>query len=203
MFHNIPEPILACMQRLEAVDAQERTDATPGALRLRQVPPETGRFLAIVAAGSPEGAWIELGTSGGYSALWISLAAMERGQILTTMESDPQKIKGAQDTFLDAGISASIQILEGDARELLGKLGEGIAFCFLDIDKEYYQECYELVLPHLVGGGVLVADNLISHADELADFRAHALTDERVDAIILPVGKGLLLARRLENPLVE
>lgn len=72
-----------------------------------------------------------------------------------------------------------------------------IAFCFLDAEKEVYGECYELVIPRLVAGGLLIADNAINHRETLQPMLERALADERVDALIVPIGKGELLCRKL------
>jgi caffeoyl-CoA O-methyltransferase len=69
MFHSIRQPILDRMKYLEQVDERDRTDSTPRSQRLRQIPPETGKFLALLAASAPEGMYIEIGTSAGYSTL--------------------------------------------------------------------------------------------------------------------------------------
>jgi len=86
VFNDIPESIRQKMEELEKRDAVDRVDGTVRLDRLRQIPPETGRFLALLAASAPTGAWIEIGTSAGYSALWLALACRERGQTLTTFE---------------------------------------------------------------------------------------------------------------------
>jgi len=74
MFRDIPDPILARMRELEEMDAADRCDGTARLKRLRQIPPDTGRFIALLAALAPPGRYIEIGTSAGYSALWLSLA---------------------------------------------------------------------------------------------------------------------------------
>ncbi|MHC1782243.1 MAG: hypothetical protein AB9891_05685 [Anaerolineaceae bacterium] len=74
MFHTIRQPILDRMKVLEEQDSRDRQDGTDRLKRLRQIPPETGKFLALLAAGAPEGEFVEIGTSAGYSALWIALA---------------------------------------------------------------------------------------------------------------------------------
>ena len=86
VFHDIPAQILARMHELEHRDAVDRADGTPLLERLRQVPAGTGRFLALLAASAPDGPWIEIGTSAGYSALWLSLACRATGRCLTTFE---------------------------------------------------------------------------------------------------------------------
>ena len=73
----------------------------------------------------------------------------------------------------------------------------GIAFCFLDAEKDIYQDCYNLVVPNLVTGGLLLADNVISHARFLEPFVENAAVDERVDTVVVPVGKGLLFCRKI------
>ena len=69
MFHNIPEKIRKCMEYLEEIDSKDRNDGTSRLRRLRQIPPETGKFLSILAASAPKGKFIEIGTSAGYSTL--------------------------------------------------------------------------------------------------------------------------------------
>jgi caffeoyl-CoA O-methyltransferase len=195
MFHNIPTSVLERMSYLEAIDNRDRQDGTPKAQRLRQIPPETGRFLAILAAGAPPGPVLEIGTSGGYSGLWLILACISRGDRLTTFEVAQDKVQLAGQTFAAAGVETHVQQVQGDARELLAGF-ERIAFCFLDAEKDIYQECYELAIPRLAPGGFFVADNVISHQAELEGFVERALADERVDALVVPIGKGLLVCRK-------
>lgn len=196
MFHSIREPILERMKYLEQIDAQDRLDGTSRLQRLRQVPPETGKFLALLAANAPEGVYVEIGTSAGYSTLWIGMACEMLGRRLHTFELLPEKAQLARETFRLAGMEKTITLVEGDARMLLSQF-EQIAFCFLDAEKEVYAECYETVIPRLVKGGLLVADNAINFQDILKPMLERALTDERVDALIVPIGNGELLCRKI------
>lgn len=138
---------------------------------------------------------VEIGTSGGYSGLWLSLACRQRGDRLTTFDSDVEKSRRAQETFAAAGVLEHVQVVLGDARQHLPGL-DGIAFCFLDVEKDIYGECYELVVPRLAPGGFFVADNAISHQEELGDFVQQVRSDTRVDALVVPIGKGLLVCRK-------
>lgn len=195
MFAAIPHPILDRMRHLEELDAADRADGTHRLQRLRQIPPDTGKFIALLAAGAPPGQIIEIGTSAGYSALWLALACLETGRSVTTFEVMGEKVKLARETFRLARVEQIIDLQVGDAREHLPEIRD-IAFCFLDAEKEVYRDCYEAVIPNLVKGGWLVADNAINHRESLQPMLDRALTDPRVDALIVPIGKGELVCRK-------
>ncbi|MCB8984763.1 MAG: O-methyltransferase [Ardenticatenaceae bacterium] len=195
MFHPIPDAILARMRELEERDGRDRTDGTPRPARLRQIPPETGKFLAILAASSPAGAMIEIGTSAGYSALWLTLACQATGRSLTTFEVLSEKVALARETFAASGVEDVVTLIAGDARQHLAAF-DRIGFCFLDAEKEVYADYYEAVVPRLVNGGLLVADNATSHREDLQPILDRALADPRVDALIVPIGKGELVCRK-------
>jgi predicted O-methyltransferase YrrM len=195
MFESITPATLARMHELEAIDLRDRTDGTPHSKRLRQVPPEVGRFIAILAASAPEGPCIEIGTSAGYSTLWLALAARATGRRVTTFEIDGAKVELARATFAAAGVGDVIDLVHGDALEQLPKY-QGIGFCFLDAEKDLYDPCYDLVLPRMLTGGILVADNAISHQSELRPMLDRVLADDRVDAVLVPIGTGDLICRK-------
>jgi len=196
VFHDIPASIAKRMEFLEEIDVRDRADGTTRLQRLRQIPPETGRFIALLAATAPAGRYIEIGTSAGYSALWIALACRALGRRLTTFEVMDEKAALARETFSLAAVDDVIDFVHGDAQEHLGDLDD-IAFCFLDAEKEIYGECYEAVIPRMTSGGILIADNAINHEASLRPMLDRALADQRVDAMIVPIAKGELVCRKL------
>ncbi len=196
MFHSIRQSILERMKYLEQIDIRDREDGTPRSQRLRQIPPETGKFLALFAATAPDGMYLEIGTSAGYSTLWINIACEMLGRTLHTFEVLPEKVRLARETFQAAQVEKTINLVEGDARNYLSQF-ENIAFCFLDAEKEIYGECYEAIIPKLVKGGLLIADNAINHQATLKPMLDRALSDNRVDAMIVPIGKGELVCRKI------
>lgn len=196
MFHNIRPSIAERMRFLEERDRQDRSDGTPRMQRLRQIPPEAGKFIALLAVTSPEDAYLEIGTSAGYSTLWLTLAAETVGRRVTTFEVLPEKVQMARETFRLAGVESTVELVPDDARRHISKF-DRIAFCFLDAEKEVYGEIYELAIPRMVRGGILVADNAINHRETLQPMLERALNDERVDALIVPIGKGELVCRKL------
>ena len=196
MFHNIPTAVLKQMQALEEIDARDRQDGTPLIKRLRQVPPEAGKVLAFLAAGAAKGAWLEIGTSAGYSALWLSLAARQCGEKLITFELLPDKIKLAKDTFKKTAVGDIVELVHGDARGHVRDYAE-VGFCFLDAEKEMFLDFFELISPSLIPGGLLVINNVIKYAADVEAVINKAQADLSLDSVIIPVGNGLLACRRI------
>ncbi len=195
MFHEIPKSVLERMHVLEQIDAQDRASGKVRLERLRQVPPETGRFIALWAAASPSGSIIEIGTSAGYSTLWLALACRATGRTLTTYEILAPKARLARETFEQAEVLDVVNLVESDFLQHSVEIGD-VGFCFLDAEKEVYEACYEQVVPKLVTGGILIADNALSHQEDLQPMLDRALADPRVDAMIVPIGKGELVCRK-------
>jgi caffeoyl-CoA O-methyltransferase len=129
MFHDIPQPILARMRALEQIDARDRADGTPHSKRLRQISPEVGRFIAVLAASAPSGRYVEIGTSAGYSTMWLSLACREVGRKITSFELLEDKVHLARETIDSSGVSDVVELVHGDAVKHLPEC-ENVAFCF-------------------------------------------------------------------------
>jgi predicted O-methyltransferase YrrM len=195
MFNNIPPAILKRMRLLEELDARDRADGTPFERRLRQIPPDTGRFLALLAASAPPGEYLEIGTSAAYSTMWLALACREAGRRLVTFEIFPERARWAEETIREAGIGDVVELVPADARQKIGQHRD-ISFCFLDAEKSDYLKYYELVVPNMVPGGILAADNALSHEAVLRPMVERVFSDPRVDAVVASIDRGLLICRR-------
>ncbi|MHC4288960.1 MAG: O-methyltransferase [Planctomycetota bacterium] len=196
MFYDIPQSILDRMRFLEEIDTRDRTDGTSRMKRLRQIPPETGKFIAMLAASAPEGNAIEIGTSAGYSTMWLALACRLLQRKIKTFEILDEKAMLARETFKLAEIEDVVELVHGNALEYLDAC-KNISFCFLDAEKEIYEDCYEKIVPNMVSGGLLIADNAINHEATLRPMLNRALDDSRMDAMIVRIGKGELVCRKL------
>ncbi len=196
MYHTIPEQIKDCMRELESRDIAERTSDLPVGQRLRQVSPDTGKFLAMLCLDVPKGMIVEVGTSGGYSGLWLSLACKQRGVKLTTFEVNEEKVRMARETFQKAGVDSTINVIHGDVREYISRFPP-TAFCFMDAEKDVQQDVYDLIVPNMVSGGMLVANGALAQTDQLSMYLAHAYRDPRVDTLLVPIGRGLLICRKI------
>jgi len=188
VFHDIPASMRQVMRELE-----EENDRNQSALR--SVSADVGRFLALMAMAAPEGAFLELGSSAGYSTLWLSLAARARGVRLTTVDLDERKVAFARDNISRAGAGDWVQAVHGDALEHMTRF-ESIAFCFSDLQPpELNARVYEQAVPRLVRGGWLIIDNVTSPRLQ-TDLLNRAENDPRVDSVLLPFAKGDLICRR-------
>ena len=196
MFNEIPQNVLDRMRYLELYESEKKEKGLYSEI-LWQVPKETGRFIAFMAMGVPNGQYIEIGTAGGYSALWIALACRELGRKLTTFEIDESKGKICKETFNKTDNNEIIDLVLGNALDNLNNY-KNISFCFLDTDnKSIYEECYNTVIENMVKGGIFIGDNAISHKFDLESMLKMVFNDKRTDAIIIPVGKGQLVCRKL------
>ncbi|HWO42385.1 MAG TPA: class I SAM-dependent methyltransferase [Candidatus Eisenbacteria bacterium] len=189
MFHDIPPGMRQVMRELEEQNERDQRG-------LRNVSPDVGRCLALLAMTAPPGALVELGSSAGYSTLWLSLAARARGVRLTTVELDEKKVALARENIARAGAAGSVQTVHGDALEYADRF-DGIAFCFSDLQPpELNAKIYEKAVPRLVPGGLLVIDNVTSPRLQ-TELLNRAESDRRVDCVLVPFAKGDLICRRI------
>lgn len=128
--------------------------------RYRNVPPNDGRLLRILAESMNAKTVIEIGTSTGYSGIWFGLALQKTGGKLTTYEIDPQRAATARANFKRAGMAEIITLVEGDAHENVTRLKDPIDILFLDADKEGYIDYLNKLLPLIRPGGLIVAHNI-------------------------------------------
>jgi predicted O-methyltransferase YrrM len=188
VFHDISPNMQQVMRALEEQVARDQPS-------LRSVSEEVGRCLALLAISAPQGAFLELGSSGGYSSLWLSLAARARGVTLTTVDLNEKKVALARENIGRAGAADSVEVRHGDALDYATRF-ENIAFCFSDIEPpELNAKVYEKVVPRLVPGGWLVIDNVTSPRIQ-TELLNRAEKDPRVDSVLLPFPKGDLICRK-------
>ena len=128
--------------------------------RYRNVPPQDGRFLRIMAESMNAKNVVEIGTSTGYSGIWLGMALQKTGGKLTTFEIDAQRAATARANFKRAGMADVITLVEGDAHEQVKKLKDPIDILFLDADKEGYIDYLNKLMPLIRPGGLIVAHNI-------------------------------------------
>ena len=190
----LDEQVLAVLARLEAEDASERQAGLPASQRSRQVEPTTGRFLFALAASQAGIEVLEIGGSRGYSTIWLAAGARVLGGQVTSLELDPVKCEAWRRNVADAGLEEWAELVEGDAHATLERAEDTLDLVFLDAEKEDYEALFALARPLLEPGGLVVADNVLSHAEALAAYSAARQGDPTLSSVTVPLDRGLELS---------
>jgi predicted O-methyltransferase YrrM len=164
--------------------------------RFRNVEPETAELLGVLVRATGARRVLELGTSNGYSTIWLADAAEATGGAVTSVEIDPARTALAHATLERAGLAA--ELVTGDAGdELHGSADGSWDLVFLDAERPAYAGYWPDLLRVLRPcGGLLAIDNALSHAAEVADVTALIEAEPAVTGVLVPVGTGLLLVVR-------
>jgi predicted O-methyltransferase YrrM len=172
---------------------------------LLSVGPQSGALLKTLAQGAGATHILELGTSYGYSTIWLAMAAKETGGKVTTCDVAPAKQEYAKAALTRAGLVDHVIFRPGDALQTIPTLADGIDFVLVDLWKDKYVPCLERFLPKLSPGAILVADNMLqpmqSRPDALA-YRRAVRAVPGLSSVLLSVGSGLEVSR-LKGPLDE
>lgn len=190
----LDDRVLAVLARLEQEDREERDAGVPAELRSRQVAPSTGRFLFALAASQPGIEVLEIGGSRGYSSIWLASGARVLGGQVTSLEVDPRKCSAWRANVAEAGLEEWAELVEGDAIDTLRAAQDIFDLVFLDAEKDDYEELFGLARPLLEPGALVVADNVLSHAETLADYTAARQADPTLSSVTIPLDRGLELS---------
>ncbi len=160
---------------------------------------ETGNFLNMLIKMNRVQNALEIGTSNGYSGIWLALGLRKTGGHLTTIEFYEKRQSMALDNFKRCGVEDIITSKVGDACTILEYLKdeELFDFVFIDASKPQYIDYFKLVKPHLKKGGIICADNVISHAKKVESYLNAVNSDKDFQTEILPLPAGLALSLRI------
>lgn len=165
---------------------------------LLAVGPASGQLINLLVKEANAKANVEVGSSYGYSTVWLAEAARETGGKVISIEIHAEKQRQARESIKDAGLDGFVDFRTGDARDRLAELNESVDFVLLDLWKYLYIPCFDLFYPKLRAGALIVADNMIypeSARDHADAYRRHVRTKPNIDSVLLPVGSGLELSR--------
>jgi predicted O-methyltransferase YrrM len=197
------ERVLADFER--RAEEEHRRAAVPGSPEVNRddlllsVGREAGTLLYLLATGGQARRILELGTSYGYSTVWLGAAARATGGKVLSLELKDFKIEHARQALTRAGLSTRVEFHAGDCLESLKKLPGPFDFVLLDVWKDLYLPCFELVHPKLAPGGVICADTMIRpesarpHADA---YRKRVREAGDMDSVLVDVGNGIEISRK-------
>ena len=203
---DMDRAVEAVLNEYDARMAEEHAawDANPGGAfanrdnMLLPVGPETAQLMTIIVRAQKPRTILEVGTSYGYSTLWLADAARDVGATLHTLELAQRKSDYARERIGRAGLADHVRFHVGDALELIGSLPGPFDFVLLDLWKDLYIPCFDLMRPKMAKGSFIVADNMLSPPQARADaeeYRAHVRNADGVTSILLPVGSGIEITR--------
>ena len=190
----LDERVNAALERLEREDADERARELPSSVRARQVARTTGQFLFALVAPQADCEVLEIGGSRGYSTIWLAAGARTLGGRVLSLENDPAKAEAWRRNIADAGLDDWAELVEGDAFETLERIDDVFDMVFLDAEKDDYERLFGLARRTLEPSALVVADNVLSHPDPLAQYAAARQADPTLSSVTVPLDRGLELS---------
>lgn len=177
-------------QQLQKHDAQQ----TDRLLRYRSIEPESAHLLGMLIRAQQAQKILEIGTSAGYSTLWLAEAAQSTAGRVTTIELDLERSLQARAYARQLQLDAYINFLTEDALIFLQQCSEQYDFILLDAERDAYTQYWPYLMQILkTKGGLLVVDNVLSHASDVEEFMYLVQENMQFTSVTLPVGAGLLL----------
>jgi predicted O-methyltransferase YrrM len=151
----------------------------------------TGRLLFALAASQAGAEVLEIGGSRGYSSIWLAAGARVLGGRVISLEQDPVKCSSWRSNIAAAGLEEWAELVEGDAFATLEATDDVFDLVFLDAEKDDYEALFALARPLLEPGGLVVADNVLSHAESLGAYSAARQADPTLCSVTVPLDRGL------------
>ena len=187
----LDDRVRAVLARLEAEDADERERGLPASERARQVARTTGQFLFALVAPQNDCGVLEIGGSRGYSSIWLAAGVRNFSGRVVSLEHDPRKCEAWRRNVEEAGLGGWAELEEGDAFEILPRIGDVFDVVFIDAEKDDYERLFELARDKVEPGAVVVADNVLSHVETLGDYSRARQADVSLVSTTIPLDRGL------------
>jgi len=181
----LDDRVRAVLERLEAEESRP-----PGV----PVEPTTGRFLFSVCAPQADCEVLEIGGGRGYSTIWLAAGVRNLGGRVLSLERDHTCIADWRRNIADAGLEETAELVEGDARETLPMIEDGFDVVFLDAANKLYEELFQLAREKLEPGALVIADDVVLHADTLAAYSQARQADPALSSLTVPLDRGLELS---------
>jgi len=173
-----------------AHDAQEQEHSR----KFLNLEPETAELMSILARSSGTKRVLEIGTSNGYSAIWLAASIGSLNGRVITIDRSAEKQTMARDNLLKAGVLEWVELHLGDATEVIKTLPGPFDLVFFDADRISAPDQLALILPRLARPGLILADNVLSHPDQIAGYLEAIQNIPDIQHVVVPIGKGLSIA---------
>src|SRR5437763_14777544 len=188
--------IRAFLTELYAVGQDNDSQQQERDKKMLNLEPETALFLNILMRSSRRTRVLEIGTSNGYSTIWLAWAASLTGGHVTSIDRDAHKQAQADANLRHVGLREFVDLLCGDATEIAANLRGPFDCIFFDADRYSAPAQLSLLIPKLMPDVLLLADNVLSHPEEIAGYLQAVEALPQFDHIVIPIGKGVSIAYR-------
>ena len=185
----IDELVAAVLEQLYAEDAAQRAAGLPSSQRTRNVERETGHWLALIVRAMNAPQVLEIGSSNGVSTIWLAAAARQNGGRVTGTEIIPERAAEANRNLAAAGLDAVARVVAGDARTTIASLPGSFDLVFIDAEKDDYVDHLEAVVDRVRIGGLILADNVVSH--DVSAYQAAVRARSDLESVTIPIDRGI------------
>jgi predicted O-methyltransferase YrrM len=194
MFEPAIEQLLTELEELGRENDQRVSERRYKLLNLER---PTAELIWLLLQSTRRRSVLEIGTSNGYSTIWLAEALRRTADArLVSIERFPEKLAQARQNLNRAGLLSPVELIEGDATDIVRSLPPHFDCVFFDADRVSAPAQLELLLPKLTGDALLLADNVLSHPEEVATYRTMVERLPGFICTVAPVGKGLHIAWR-------
>lgn len=184
------------LHEIETRGLENDARTTDHARKMLNLEPASAQLLSILVRASGVTRALEVGTSNAYSTIWLAWSIAPAGGRIISIDRNPDKHVLARENLRRANLLDRVELRTGDASEIVRQLAGPFDLVFLDAYRQKFPEVMEILLPKLAGKALVVADNVLSHPEEIAEYLKLMSSLVDFQHTTVPVGKGLSIAYR-------
>jgi len=184
------------LQEIEEHGRENDARVTERPRKMLNLEPASAQLLSILVRASGVTRAVEIGTSNAYSTIWLAWSLAPAGGRIVSIDRNPDKHALARENLRRADLLDRVELRTGDASEIARQLTGPFDLVFLDADRRSFPEQIQILLPKLAQKVLVVADNVLSHPEEIAEYLNLVSGLADFQHTIVPVGKGLSIAYR-------
>jgi len=192
----IDSRVRAVLDELEAWGEENDRIQTDRSRKMLNLEPETAELVRALIVGRKPRRILEIGSSNGYSTIWLAASVFPGGRVIS-IDRNPEKLRMAKENLERAGLLDRVELLSGNATEIVAALEGPFEVVFFDADRFSAPEQLALLLPKMAPDALLLADNVLSHPEEIAGYMAAVRRLSDFEHSVIAVGKGLSVAFRV------
>jgi predicted O-methyltransferase YrrM len=182
---------------MEVEDVEQRERGLSSNRRWRSLARSSAELLSLLVRLVRAKVIVEIGTSQGFSTIWLGLGAKSVGGRVISFEVSDWRHQKAIENIKEAEISDIVKLILGDPLLNLDNVPDDIDILFLDAEKADYLKQVTVLFPKISSGGIIVADNVVSHEEELQDYLSFVRNHNECNSILIPIGRGLEITYKI------